>query len=112
MEAVRARVMQPLLELEAALEAAQSAAEMVGALYDYFERIDLKEQLDKKVLSLYGSGKLDLAEEYAQVWNRGVVELLEQAQQILGEGRAAFPSCAARWKRALIIDAGHYPHRD
>lgn len=86
MEAVRARVMQPLLELEAALEAAQSAAEMVGALYDYFERIDLKEQLDKKVLSLYGSGKLDLAEEYAQVWNRGVVELLEQAQQILGEG--------------------------
>ncbi|MGI6168145.1 MAG: PD-(D/E)XK nuclease family protein [Christensenellales bacterium] len=85
MEQIREQIMQPLLTLAQELEQAVSAVDMVGALYDYFVRIDLKGQLDSKVLSLYESGQMDLAEEYAQVWNRGVVELLEQAQHIFGE---------------------------
>ncbi|MGI6175119.1 MAG: PD-(D/E)XK nuclease family protein [Christensenellales bacterium] len=84
LEEVRKKVIGPLNALQTQLEQAADLKGMLRALYQYLAGIKLKERLDTLVSRLYESGELDLAEQYAQMWNKGINDLLDQAFEILG----------------------------
>lgn len=85
-EQARAKLMGPLFALRAGLSASRTAAGKAAALYDYMLALDLREQLLALTKALGESGRLELMEEHAQVFNM-LLELISQMHAILGEGR-------------------------
>ncbi len=85
MEAERARqaLMPPLLRLKEALNAGRTAADKTAALYGYMEELSLYDTLYAGTRALEASGRLQLMEENAQVYNK-LMELLSQLHAILG----------------------------
>lgn len=80
----RETVSAPLAELRAALQRAGTAAEKAGAIYDFLERTELYAKLDEKVKALTAAGRLQLAGEYAQLWEI-LMSALSQFADILGD---------------------------
>lgn len=84
-EAVRQTVMEPLQALRQAL-AGPEVSGKARAVYDYLDRLNVRQQLEQRAEALRAAGRVPLAEEHAQVWN-ALMGLLEQLDAIMGGER-------------------------
>lgn len=82
----RERFIKPYLFLENGLKRKKTIEDMVKALYQFLEEIELEEQLESWIEELRAKGLLDQVDENAQIWNI-VMETLDQLVEILGEQR-------------------------
>ena len=82
--ALRARVRETLLPLSEGLKNGNTAAEKVEALYSFLERLRLRESLEERMLAQAEAGRLQDAEETAQLWEI-LCGVLDQFVEILGD---------------------------
>ncbi len=96
----RAAFIAPLLRLRAALSGAKSTGEMTLALHAYLEEIGLRERLSAHAEALYADGKLQAAQEYAQVYSV-LCRVLEQLYGVLGNSVRSSDDFARIFRAAL-----------
>ncbi len=83
LNADRRKAIEPLLGLKEKLRRSATTGEMVLALNDFLEKIELNEHLNELAQSFYQLGDLQRAQEYVQVY--GVLcTVLEQMYGVLG----------------------------
>ncbi len=82
--ALRRRVQVPLARLAEGLKAGETAAEKVGALYGFMEELRLQDALERQMRSQAAAGRLQEAEETAQLWEI-LCGVLDQFVEILGD---------------------------
>ena len=79
----RERYIMPLVQLQRNLRSAASTEQMLLALNQFMEQIELNEQLNQMAQKLAESNELQKAQEYAQVYAI-ICSLLEQMYGVLG----------------------------
>ena len=82
--ALRRRVQSPLSRLSEGLKAGGTAAAKVSALYDFMEELGLQDALERQMKAQAQAGRLQDAEETAQLWEI-LCGVLDQFVEILGE---------------------------
>ena len=82
--ALRRRVREPLLRLAEGLKAGESAGEKVDALYSFMEELRLQSALESQMRAQADAGRLQDAEETAQLWDI-LCGVLDQFVEILGD---------------------------
>lgn len=82
--ALRQRVRMPLLHLSDGMKSSETAGEKVNALYRFLEEVQLQKQLEEQMRRLAEAGRMQSAEETAQVWDI-LCGVLDQFVEILGE---------------------------
>lgn len=82
--ALRRRVRAPLSHLAEGLKAGETAAEKVSALYDFCEELGLQDALERQMRSQAEAGRLQEAEETAQLWEI-LCGVLDQFVEIVGD---------------------------
>lgn len=82
--AIRRRVREPLAELCDGLRKAETAGGKVDALYSFLERLDLQNVLEGQMRAQAEAGRLQEAEETAQLWEI-LCGILDQFVEILGD---------------------------
>ena len=80
----REKIRPQLSELRHDLRDAQTAAGKMMALYRFLEGIGLPEQLESRTALLRESGRLQLADEYRQLWEL-LCHVMDQFVEILGD---------------------------
>lgn len=85
--ALRRRAMGPLWALAERGAAASDAAGQARALADFFDALDLPEQLERRATELKTLGMTQDAAEYVQLWDV-TVGALEQCAAVLGDAEA------------------------
>ena len=85
-EQARRILMEPLNRLSDALKSSPTAGEKARALYEYTKSIALREQLEAEAERLMQEGRLERAEETAQVYNT-MLEVIDQLYTIMGGAR-------------------------
>jgi ATP-dependent helicase/nuclease subunit B len=83
LEADRAAVMSPLLSLRWALRAAANTGDMVLALHEFLESLQLRQRLEEQAAGHSAAGRGQLAQELAQLYEI-LCTSLEQCYLILG----------------------------
>lgn len=78
----------PLWKLEKDLKKSTDIQEMISALYAHLSGIKLQQQLEDWVSELKEAGRLELAEENAQIW-RIVIDIFDQMVEILGSQKVS-----------------------
>lgn len=89
MEAVnrtRIQLAGPLAEFRRKTRGRRNATEICTALYDLLCEIEAPQRIDGLIRYFSGSGELDKANEYRQVWNI-VMEVLTQIVEVSGDDR-------------------------
>lgn len=81
---IREKVRLPLLQLSEGLKANKTAEGKAETLYTFAERSGVPEALEARSDVLMESGKVQLAEEYRQLW-KIFCEVLDQFVEILGD---------------------------
>ena len=81
---LRRRVRQPLLHLAEGLKTGETAREKVNALYSFLEELSLQQTLEEQMRGQAESGRLQEAEETAQLWEL-LCGVLDQFVEILGD---------------------------
>ena len=81
---LRRRVQEPLAALNEGLKAGKTAGEKVDALYSFLERLDLQGTLEEQMRAQADAGRLQEAEETAQLWEI-LCAILDQFVEILGD---------------------------
>ena len=82
--ALRRRVRLPLLTLAEGLKAGKTAGEKVNSLYTFLETLGLQSALEKQMEEQAAAGRLQDAEETAQLWEI-LCGVLDQFVEILGD---------------------------
>ena len=82
--ALRRRVQAPLSRLAEGLKTGETAAAKVGALYDFCEELSLQDALEAQMRSQAQAGRLQEAEETAQLWEI-LCGVLDQFVEIVGD---------------------------
>lgn len=82
--ALRRRVQAPLSRLAEGLKAGETAAAKVNALYDFMEELSLQDALEAQMRSQAQAGRLQEAEETAQLWEI-LCGVLDQFVEIVGD---------------------------
>ena len=82
--AIRRRVAAPLRQLANDLKAGKSAWEKAAALYEFAQTSGVPQGLEAKANALLAEGKVQLAEEYDQLWKL-LCDVLDQFVEILGD---------------------------
>ncbi len=82
--ALRRRVRAPLSRLAEGLKAGETAAAKVDALYSFLEELNLQDALEAQMKAQAQAGRLQEAEETAQLWEI-LCGVLDQFVEILGE---------------------------
>lgn len=82
--ALRKRVRGPLLRLAEGLKAGETAGEKVDSLYSFMEELSLQDALEEQMRAQAGAGRLQDAEETAQLWEI-LCGVLDQFAEILGD---------------------------
>nr|WP_325199427.1 PD-(D/E)XK nuclease family protein [uncultured Oscillibacter sp.] len=82
--ALRRRVQIPLARLAEGLKAGETAAAKVGALYGFMEELRLQDALETQMKAQARAGRLQEAEETAQLWEI-LCGVLDQFVEIVGE---------------------------
>ena len=82
--ALRRRVRAPLFRLAEGLKTGETAAAKVDALYGFMEELGLQDALERQLRSQAEAGRLQEAEETAQLWEI-LCGVLDQFVEILGE---------------------------
>jgi len=83
-DVLRRKTALPLSHLQKRMRSAGNAKKMTMALYDFLEEIRLPTLLQEKAAAFRANGRLQLADEYAQVWEI-LVSAMEQTADLLGE---------------------------
>lgn len=96
----RAAFVTPLLGLRTALRAAKNTGEMTLALHGYLEQIGLRECLSARAETFYAAGKLQQAQEYAQVYG-AICRVLEQLYGVLGASVRSVEEFSRTFRTAL-----------
>ena len=81
---LRSRIRGPLLRLWEGMKAGETAGEKVNSLYSFLEELGLQPALEKQMRSQAERGRLQEAEETAQLWEI-LCGILDQFVEILGE---------------------------
>jgi len=82
--ALRRRVQGPLSRLAEGLKSGETAAAKVSALYGFMEELSLQDALERQLRAQAESGRLQEAEETAQLWEI-LCGVLDQFVEILGD---------------------------
>lgn len=82
--ALRRRVQAPLSRLAEGLKAGETAAAKVDALYSFMEELSLQDALERQLRAQAEAGRLQEAEETAQLWEI-LCGVLDQFVEILGD---------------------------
>ena len=82
--ALRRRVQAPLSRLAEGLKTGETAAAKVNALYDFCEELSLQDALEAQMRSQAQAGRLQEAEETAQLWEI-LCGVLDQFVEIVGD---------------------------
>lgn len=96
----RARAIDPLLQLQAALKKAENTGEMVRALYAFTEKIKLIDRLSAFAEASREAGDPQAEQESAQVCGI-VTDLLEQMFGVLGQSVRSAESFARLFRAAI-----------
>lgn len=99
-EEARAALMGPLEQFGEALSAARTAGEKVRALYAYTQAINMRGQLNERAASLRAQGRLEKAEELAQVYNL-LLGVMDQLYSVFGQSRIGSRRFAAIYKEGI-----------
>lgn len=81
--ALRRTVVKPLAEFLAQAKGRRPVAEICAALYDFLHNLGIPARLEAYIHKFRQRGQLDLANEYAQVWN-SVMAVLDQIVEAMG----------------------------
>ena len=84
--ALRRRIREPLGRLADGLRSGETAGEKLHALYGFLEELQLQSALEEQMRAQAGAGRLQDAEETAQLWET-LCGVLDQFMEILGEER-------------------------
>ena len=98
--ALRGRVRASLLPLAEGLKAGVTAAEKAEALYSFLERLQLREALESRMREQADAGRMQEAEETAQLWEI-LCGVLDQFVEILGAEIMDSDTFARLFKQAL-----------
>lgn len=91
----RRLVAEPLLRLQEALQAAETAADMAEAVYGFLTELQVPRQLEQWAAGDEQQGRLEDAREHQQVW-RSIMELLDQLAELgTGSGEPSLAEFAA-----------------
>ena len=82
--ALRRRVQAPLSRLAEGLKTGETAAAKVNALFDFMEELSLQDALERQMRSQAQAGRLQEAEETAQLWEI-LCGALDQFVEIVGD---------------------------
>ena len=82
--ALRRRVRQVLSDLAEGMKTAKTAGDKVEKLYSFMERLNLREALEEQMRTQAEAGRLQMAEETAQLWDI-LCGVLDQFVEILGD---------------------------
>lgn len=82
--ALRRRVCAPLRQLAEGLKAGETAKEKVESLYTFLETLSLQNSLEQQMEQQAAAGRLQAAEETAQLWDI-LCGVLDQFVEILGD---------------------------
>lgn len=98
---IRRSFAQPLLQLEARLQALdeKNVRGITTALYEFLVAVCVPDQLERWQDQAEEAGDLDAAQEHGQVWN-GVISLFDQMVEAMGE------ECLELDTYARILDSG------
>ena len=81
---IRNQIRIPLLKLEEGLKGLSRANGKVNALYTFLEDLDLVSELEKQVSTMETAGRIQEAEETAQLWDL-LCKVLDQIERLIGE---------------------------
>ncbi|MCI8398853.1 MAG: ATP-dependent nuclease subunit B [Oscillibacter sp.] len=81
---LRRRVRSPLSRLAEGLKAGETAGEKVDALYSFMEELGLQDALERQLRDQAAAGRMQDAEETAQLWEI-LCGVLDQFVELLGE---------------------------
>lgn len=95
--AIRERVRPPFARLSEELRTARTARGKVLALYGFLEELKVQEQLTARTEGLIGEGRLQLADEYAQLWEL-VCRVMDQFVEILADAPVSNEEFLRLWK--------------
>ena len=84
LEEIRARAVQPLLTLRAALAQTHTVRDDVTACYDFLQTVDLKTVLQRQANKLYAAGSYREAMEFVQIYDL-LLDALEQTALVAGD---------------------------
>ncbi len=101
--AAREKIRPQLARFAAALRAAGTAAEYMEALYRFLEDIDLPRRLEQRTEELRAAGRLQLADEYRQLWEL-LCRIMDQFVEILGDS----PLSTEEFYRLLRLVVSQY----
>ena len=101
--AIRRQVCQPLGNLAQALHRSGTAAGMMTALYRFLEEIHLPEALQRRTERLRTEGRIQLAEEYRQLWEL-LCHVMDEFVEILGDS----PMSGEEFIRVLKLVISQY----
>lgn len=96
----REALVLPLVRLRDALRSAKNTEQMVLSLYRFTEEISLAQQLELMAQRCQAEGKLQQAQQYAQLY-RLLCELLEQMYGVMGESVRSPESFCDLFRTAL-----------
>lgn len=81
---IRDMVVRPLVNFRSKAKGRKKCIEICGALYDLLCEIGVPQRLEEWIELFKNDGRLDLANEYSQVWNI-IMEVFDQAVEIAGQ---------------------------
>jgi len=90
----RRAVVSPLMEFRQKTKGNKSATEICTALYDFLQTIGVPQRMEDQIEAFRRNGNLNLANEYAQVWNI-LMEVFDQTVEVLGTDTYGLKSFAA-----------------
>ncbi|MGI6084846.1 MAG: helicase-exonuclease AddAB subunit AddB [Acetivibrionales bacterium] len=101
--AIRNKIVGPLLEFRNKTKGKRTAMEFSTGIYDFLCGLDIPETIEKSIEKIKEQGELDLANEYSQVWNI-VMEVLDQIVEVIGDE----PSGLERFSEILKVALAEY----
>ena len=98
----REQFINPFIKLESQLKKSDDIHGMITALYAHLEEISLQKQLEDWVDELKEVGRLEQAEENAQIWNI-VISTFDQMVEILGDQKVSLDECYEFWNLVFFL---------
>ncbi|ADY57200.1 DNA helicase/exodeoxyribonuclease V, subunit B [Syntrophobotulus glycolicus DSM 8271] len=97
---IRLEVAGPLQEFRGKTKGRRQTAEICTAVYDFLCRIGVPAKLEQSIAEFRQSGEVNLASEYAQVWNI-LMEVFDQIVEIMGDEKLSLKRFADILKTGL-----------
>ncbi|HHW47665.1 MAG TPA: helicase-exonuclease AddAB subunit AddB [Clostridiaceae bacterium] len=100
---IREMIVKPLAGFRSKIKGRKKCIEICEALFDFLCSIDVPAKIEGRIEMLKQNGRLDLANEYSQVWNI-IVEVLDQIVEVAGKEQMNLE----QFKKMLEIGLSEY----